>query len=639
MNNSPWIVALVRTCGRRIVAASAVGLISAASALAVDEALVARFTPWFMPPLFSNPKLSPGGEYLGFELRDGDNCAIGVYAFATGSLSISSPTGKFVPADYWWKGPQRLIVRFRREDLKERSVTAFDFDGKNVEDLWHIADLKGRIVDALPDDPKHVLVAYSNEVHRVNINTGISEKVTPELGLVSTWLIDSNYNVRAAYKARWDGTRDLWWWQPGGGKARHMDIRPADPGFRPFAVDRDPRFLWVWDFTDNPNVRLSKFDMESGTLVPVFGGAGEHPSSTMILGRTGIPVAATYPQTEPLRIEPLDESIRPAIDLLRDKFAGYVTSVVDDLPDGKTWIVRAESSRFPGGYFLFDRESGKVTPVAARGSPSLKEHLFVPSRRISVRSREGGEINGRLWLPREAKKPPVVVMCPNGFPSMPSDDKFDANVQALCDQGFAVAQFDGRGTVGYGREFELLGSGSIPQLLREDYEAGVAGLAEQGLVDGDRAALLGFRVGGALAIAVGEASTKFRAVVSINAPDKIERDNLIHLTLDSSMKVLSDRVGGWRQSAEVAKSISPIDVAPRLRIPSLHLFNDEPWKPGKLSEDARRLQRAMKSAGSPAQVGLAHGWHRGLTPPSAEGRDGATIAVKVIEFLGSSMGK
>lgn len=644
--------ALLTRIAAHAAAASLFVLPVLATATPPTPSAIDQLAGWFAPPEFDEPKLSPDGKFLAFIVRDGENYAIGIFDFATRQVSVSGGSGKLFPTNFWWKGPRRILTQVISTDGKSLANTAFDIDGKNPELLSNLTESAGDIIDALPSDPDHVLRATSiygrtrgvrvvswapNEVFRFNLRNGKTTKVAGDIGPVHDWFLDRTLAVRAAFHYINDGTRTLHWRTPTGSEWKKLRLEPADPGFEPEGMDADLRHLWVWDYTKKPAITLSRFDTVTGQLVPGIGAAaGAEPTSVLSFAQNRQPVAALYSQSVPVRIEALNETWRPAIELLQKRFSGYTPKIVDQLPDGRRWVVSATSSRFPGGYFLFDHQTGDTTLIATAYNPALKENLFVPAVPIEVRSRHGFSIRGRVWLPRGVKHPPILVMCPSSLPAIPALDVFNPYIQAYVAGGYAVAQFDGRGTKGYGRDFDILLKDSPAEMLREDLEDGVAGLAAQGQVDGQRAVLFGYGFGGALALAAAEKSAVFRAVASVNAPIEVEQWDLLNRSHEFSRRVLADKMG-WRNSLDVAKALSPLEVAPRLQIPSLHLMNEARWKPGKLSDDAQRLERAVKNSRH-AKVDLAYSWFQGYTPPAVFARDRASAVLRTLAFFDESLG-
>lgn len=617
---------------------------------AAAETDATTLAAWFMPPEFDSPKLSPRGDFLVFRLCDGKNYALGVFDLAGRKLSVVEGTDRLLPVEFWWKGPRRLLVHLVSTDGRSRIHSAFDIDGKNPERLPHITERSGRIIDALADDPDHVLLVHGGtlsvglqsssiqpgEVVRFNIRSGNMATVGGDLPNVRNWFLDRGLNVRGAFRHLSDGSRILNWRNSGSGPWQSIKLAPEEPGFRPVGFDSDPRYLWVWDFRQTAATNLSRFDTQTGELAAGVGlNNGLEPTTVIALGNAREPVAAVFSQATPAHIEPLNESWRPAIKRMQKVFAGYTPSIVDKVRDGSLWIVHAGSSRFPGGYFLFDSESGETSFIAPRFNPALREELFVPATPVSVPSRHGGTIRGRVWLPKGVSNPPVIVYCPESLPAMPADDVFNPYTQAYVRHGYAVAEFDGRGTLGYGRDFEIVLQGAPAKVVQEDMEDGIRGLATQGLVDDKRAVLLGYGFGGALALSAAEHSQVFRAVVSLNAPVEVQQDDLLNLTESFSLRSLAQRLG-WRNSIQLAEALSPIDVAPRLKKPSLHLLNEARWNPGKLSDDAKRMQKALR--GNPqASVGLAYSWFEGFTPPETYGRDRAFAVHRIVSFFNQTL--
>ena len=87
-------------------------------------------------------------------------------------------------------------------------------------------------------------------------------------------------------------------------------------------------------------------------------------------------------------------------------------------------------------------------------------------------------------------------MLVHGGPTWLDADRWQPDVQALVDSGFAVAMVNYRGSIGYGREWRdsLIGDIGGPEL--EDVNAGLRDLIERGIADPARAVVAGYSWGG-----------------------------------------------------------------------------------------------------------------------------------------------
>ena len=111
-------------------------------------------------------------------------------------------------------------------------------------------------------------------------------------------------------------------------------------------------------------------------------------------------------------------------------------------------------------------------------------------------------MDGILTLPpgRDPTSLPVVML-PHGGPHSFDSEQFDWWAQALASRGYAVFQPNFRGSTHRGGEFRRAGYGEWGRKMQTDISDGLAALAEAGLVDPDRACIVGASYGGYAALA------------------------------------------------------------------------------------------------------------------------------------------
>lgn len=159
-------------------------------------------------------------------------------------------------------------------------------------------------------------------------------------------------------------------------------------------------------------------------------------------------------------------------------------------PDGDVWLAVSDAAH-------------PLRPVTASGEPVVEVPGAPPPPGVPARSRwftsPGGERVQALVVTPEGDPPFPVVMHVHGGPEWHHRHRWDPEVQALVDAGFAVALVNYRGSTGYGIAFRerLHGDPWFPE--SEDVVACLDDLVAAGIADGDRAFFAGWSWGGCLA--------------------------------------------------------------------------------------------------------------------------------------------
>lgn len=155
-----------------------------------------------------------------------------------------------------------------------------------------------------------------------------------------------------------------------------------------------------------------------------------------------------------------------------------------------------------------------VLPEAQVSTPRL--FRIPPSFGVSL------EVSGFLYPPVDAyvenspdRAPPPLIVIAHGGPTSAAYPVFDPQIQFWCHHGFAVAEVNYRGSSGFGREFRMALAGHWGEVDAEDVERTVVHLANQGLVDGQRAFVQGRSSGGYTALMAMIRGGHFRAGASL----------------------------------------------------------------------------------------------------------------------------
>ena len=157
-------------------------------------------------------------------------------------------------------------------------------------------------------------------------------------------------------------------------------------------------------------------------------------------------------------------------------------------PDGHVWFLQEQGHR---PRQVVDDTGAEV--LRLQRAPSLAARAYQPWHFTNPHAQR---VHGFLVTPDDSDGPFPVMMFVHGGPTWLDMDRWQPEVQAYVDAGFAVGLVNYRGSIGYGREWRdtLIGDIGGPEL--EDVNAGLRVLVERGIADPARAVIAGYSWGG-----------------------------------------------------------------------------------------------------------------------------------------------
>ncbi|MBA2740788.1 MAG: S9 family peptidase [Actinobacteria bacterium] len=157
-------------------------------------------------------------------------------------------------------------------------------------------------------------------------------------------------------------------------------------------------------------------------------------------------------------------------------------------PDGRVWFLHEQGHR---QRLVFDDKGSELLPPEDGFGPAGR-----PYQSWHFENLDGQRVHGFFVTPDDSGGPFPVLMFVHGGPTWLDLDRWQPEVQAYVDAGFAVGMVNYRGSIGYGREWRdtLIGNIGGPEL--EDVNAGLRDLVERGIADPGRAVVAGHSWGG-----------------------------------------------------------------------------------------------------------------------------------------------
>jgi len=157
-------------------------------------------------------------------------------------------------------------------------------------------------------------------------------------------------------------------------------------------------------------------------------------------------------------------------------------------PDDQVWLLHEQGNRQRR---VVDERAAEVLPL--QGEPSPAARVYQSWHFVNP---QGDRVHGFFVTPEDSGGPFPVMMFVHGGPTWLDMDRWQPEVQAFVDVGFAVALVNYRGSTGYGSEWRdaLIGNIGGPEL--EDVNAGLRDLVERGIADPERAVIAGYSWGG-----------------------------------------------------------------------------------------------------------------------------------------------
>jgi len=230
--------------------------------------------------------------------------------------------------------------------------------------------------------------------------------------------------------------------------------------------------------------------------------------------------------------------------------------------DGKTLYALRESYTEIPHLARIDVASGNSNALTPTCLPGFTGGDCAATRAIKFRNREGVDIEGRVWTPADVASgkeayAPLIVRA-HGGPSAHFRNCWDPFAQWLVAQGYALLDYDYRGSSGHGREFRraLYGRWGDAEML-DTYDAVAWALANLPFVRRERIGFWGASYGGYMAYhALAQQPEMFRCAVAACGDTELY-DSIYHGNRSGRLDTIR-QMGDPEANREAYRQASPI---------------------------------------------------------------------------------
>lgn len=416
----------------------------------------------------------------------------GSAVFAVGSLIVISKNMKEIRQVLRPKAKQHGPSRFN----KEVSFRQFN----------------NRVVDFLPDEPGHILMAFGKEderapgVHKVSLKSASTRKIKNGAFNVQDWTTDLRGEVRIG-EGRNEESGDY-----------HMSIRDAEGNgwHSPKKYPGIETTTTVFGFTKNPNELIIGANNGKDTLglyvydliqkkqtrklfhhdVYDVADVIKSPDGKKVVGAIYVGDAA-----EKVFFDPV---YKARLEQIQSNLEGYHIRYLDQTPNGSKVLFKASTPSVPGILYVYDFSTNKMRNLGY-DFPEIGKTLQGDVTKVRYTSRDGYKVPGYITTPPaiadgkvQFKNLPFVIL-PHGGPYARDTASFDYLAQFFVSRGYAVLQPNYRGSAGMGATHLEAGRNNW-EVMQTDVEDGTRWLIKKGYADPKRICIVGWSYGGYAAL-------------------------------------------------------------------------------------------------------------------------------------------
>jgi len=547
-------------------------------------------------PTAQQVKLSPDGNKVAFISNIAGNTMIGVtdLAKSTTKYLVRTDNQKFKIGWYLWANNDLLLMSadypMQRRGLKYTEARLLKVHVDGSEGFESVLKLKrgenspqfqNNIIDLLPDEPNHILMALdlkvSNrpDVYKINLSNNRNRKrIYNGKSHVNNWMTDRQHNLRLGFgrdetrifyrlfdtkKEEW---RNIWEYEI----FDAPDISPLGFGLNPnelyIRADYEGRYAIF-------KVDVSKADLPRELIFhdPLYDVEG----SLIYSKKTNDVVGVYHGEADNAKVffDPVYDNFQKALNkALPDAYNNVSSFSADE----RKYILYTSSGQSPGAYYLGDRDINDLTFVLEQ-YPLLYQQKLSGKNKISYKARDSIEIEGYLTLPHSnVKNIKAAIVLPHGGPMARNYAGFDWFTEFFASRGYTILEPNFRGSSGYGFKFEMEAVQKWGGAMQDDLADAALWMLKEYDIDKNKVCILGGSYGGYAALmAAVKQQDVFKCAASFAGVSDLE------LIVSKARRFTNNEVvkKQFGTDSDVLEENSPVNFAKDINIPVLLIHGDK----------------------------------------------------------------
>ena len=409
-----------------------------------------------------------------------------VWGFTTDKVELSS--AQIIPI----RGSREVETVFANDRKLVQAVFG-NYGTRKVDGQWQA--YFGAIVLKRDFNTDYVFDHGRPYLYSYDLGTGKSRMAfrAPPEGTARDWLVDASGGVAATF----DMDRDSGRWVlrgPDGDKIADGQDEAGRAGL--IGLGYDGTSVIYFERDDEGNSLWFEVPLAGGAVTPFLRDADV--DRLYFDETTGNLLGYLDANKGPVFADPAQQA---AASKIRRAFSKLDMRMIDWTPRMDKVLVRTSGNGDSGSYYVVDLGSMRAEGFGWERL-AIEPDMVGPISTFSYTASDGLEMDGILTLPpgREAKDLPVIML-PHGGPHASDREQFDWWAQAFASRGYAVFQPNFRGSTNRDDAFKLAGYGEWGRKMQTDISDGLAALADAGIVDPQRACIVGASYGGYAALA------------------------------------------------------------------------------------------------------------------------------------------